>query len=46
MKKKLNKIKIIDQIESIRRKNNGNWMDLLASKAYKNSPRRVYNDYG
>ena len=50
MKKKLNKIKIIDQIESIRRKNNGNWMDLLRL-AYKNSPRestmimaKIYRD--
>ena len=38
MKKKLRKIKIIDKIESIRRKNNGNWMDILRL-AYKNSPR-------
>ena len=50
MTKKLNKVKIIDQIEMIRRKNNGNWMDLLRL-AYKNSPRestmimaKIYRD--
>tara|TARA_B100000242_G_scaffold93974_1_gene64068 strand:- start:619 stop:1236 length:618 start_codon:yes stop_codon:yes gene_type:complete len=50
MTKKLNKVKIIDQIEMIRRKNNGNWMDLLRL-AYKNSPRestmimaKIYKD--
>lgn len=50
MKKKLGKIKIIDKIESIRRKNNGNWMDILRL-AYKNSPRessmimaKIYQD--
>ncbi len=52
MKKKLNKLEIIDQIESIRRKNNGNWMDLLRL-AYKNSPKestmimaKIYRDDG
>jgi hypothetical protein len=37
MKKNKNKIKIIDQIESIRGKNNINWMNMLRL-AYKNSP--------
>lgn len=50
MKKKLNKIKIIDKIELIRKKNNGNWMDLLRI-AYKYSPKestlimsKIYRD--
>jgi RimJ/RimL family protein N-acetyltransferase len=50
MKKKLNKIKIIDQIEKIRKKNNANWMDILRL-AYKNSPKecgllmsKIYKD--
>jgi RimJ/RimL family protein N-acetyltransferase len=38
MKKKLNKIKIIDQIEKIRRRNNASWMDILRL-AYKKSPK-------
>mgnify|MGYP001216449206 CR=1 FL=1 len=37
MKKKINKLKIIDQIESIRGKNNINWMNMLRL-AYKKSP--------
>jgi ribosomal protein S18 acetylase RimI-like enzyme len=50
MKKNNNKIKIIDQIESIRGKNNVNWMDLLRL-AYKKSPKesatimsKIYRD--
>ena len=50
MKKKQNKIKIIDQIESIRGKNNINWMNLLRL-AYKKSPKesafimsKIYKD--
>ena len=38
MKKRTAAIKIINQIESIRRKNNTNWMDLLRI-AYKKSPK-------
>ena len=37
MKKKNNKLKIIDQIEKIRKNNNVNWMNLLRL-AYKKSP--------
>ncbi len=37
MKKKLNGLKVIKQIEKIRGKNNFNWMNLLRL-AYKNSP--------
>lgn len=40
MKKKLNGLKIIDKIESIRGKNNFNWMNLLRL-AYRNSPRET-----
>ena len=29
LKKKNNKIKIIDKIEKVRKKNNKNWMDIL-----------------
>ena len=50
MKKKTNKLRIIDQIESIRGKNNVNWMNLLRL-AYKKSPResavimsKIYRD--
>lgn len=50
MKKKTTAIKIINQIESIRKKNNTNWMDLLRI-AYKKSPKesavimsRIYQD--
>lgn len=50
MKKKITPIKIINQIESIRKKNNTNWMDLLRI-AYKKSPKdsavimsRIYQD--
>ena len=37
MRKKNNKLKIIDQIEKIRKNNNVNWMNLLRL-AYKKSP--------
>ena len=37
MKKNKNKLKIIDRIESIRGKNNINWMNILRL-AYKKSP--------
>ena len=37
MKKNKNKLKIIDRIESIRCKNNINWMNILRL-AYKKSP--------
>ena len=37
MKKKVGPIKIINKIETIRKKNNSNWMDLLRL-AYKRSP--------
>ena len=50
MKKNNSAIKIIDQIESIRSKNNINWMNLLRL-AYKKSPResalimsKIYRD--
>ena len=50
MKKKVGAIKIINKIESIRKKNNSNWMDLLRL-AYKKSPiesakimSRIYKD--
>ena len=50
MKKRINAIKIIDQIESIRGKNNTNWMNLLRL-AYRKSPKesaiimtRIYRD--
>ena len=36
--KKNNKLKVIDQIEKIRSKNNTNWMDLLRL-AYKKAPK-------
>ena len=42
MKKKLSKIKIINQIEKIRGKNNKTWMDILRL-AYRNSPRECAN---
>lgn len=48
--KKKNKLKVIDQIENIRGKNNTNWMNLLRL-AYKKSPResaiimsKIYKD--
>ena len=37
MKKKINKLKVIDQIENIRKKNNTNWMNILRL-AFKKSP--------
>ncbi len=37
MKKNKNKLKLINKIETVRSKNNANWMDLLRL-AYKNSP--------
>ena len=37
MKKKKDYLKIIDQIEAIRTKNNKNWMDILRV-AFKHSP--------
>ena len=37
MKKKINKLAVIDQIEKIRKNNNTNWMNLLRL-AYKKSP--------
>lgn len=40
MKKNLNKLKIINQIENIRKKNNSNWMDVLRL-AYKKSPKEA-----
>ena len=40
MKKKLDGRKIIDKIESIRGKNNYNWMNILRL-AYKKSPRET-----
>jgi hypothetical protein len=40
MKKKLTKLNIINQIESIRSKNNVNWMNLLRL-AYKKSPKET-----
>ena len=50
MKKKKKKLKIIDKIEAVRKKNNANWMDILRL-AYKNSPNeaasimsKIYND--
>ena len=50
MKKKITAIKIINKIETIRKKNNTNWMDLLRI-AYKKSPKesaiimsRIYQD--
>ena len=50
MKKKLNKKKIIDQIENVRRKNNTNWMDILRT-SFTKAPKRtakimskIYND--
>ena len=50
MKKKVGPIKIIDKIETIRKKNNSNWMDLLRL-AYKKSPKesakimsKIYRD--
>ena len=36
-KKKNNKIKIIDKIENVRKKNNKNWMDILRI-AFKYAP--------
>jgi len=42
MKKNLSKIKIINQIEKIRGKNNKTWMDILRL-AYRNSPRECAN---
>ena len=41
-KKKIEKkyLKLISQIENIRKKNNGNWMDLL-KVAFKYSPRET-----
>jgi len=50
MKKKVGSIKIINKIETIRKKNNSNWMDLLRL-AYKRSPKesakimsKIYRD--
>lgn len=40
MKKKINGLKIIDQIEKVRGKNNYNWMNLLRL-AYKKSPKET-----
>ena len=40
MKKKLSGLKIIDEIEKIRGKNNKNWMDILRL-AYKKSPKET-----
>ncbi len=40
MKKKINPLKIIDQIERIRSKNNYNWMNLLRI-AFKKSPKET-----
>jgi len=40
MKKNINGLKIIDQIEKVRGKNNYNWMNLLRL-AYKNSPKET-----
>jgi len=40
MKKKINGLKVIDQIEAIRGKNNYNWMNLLRL-AYKESPEKT-----
>ena len=37
MRKNKNKLKVIDKIETVRSKNNANWMDILRL-AYKNSP--------
>tara|TARA_Y100001970_G_C14203217_1_gene842393 strand:- start:1397 stop:1597 length:201 start_codon:yes stop_codon:yes gene_type:complete len=39
-KKKINKIKIIDQIEKVRKKNNKNWMDILRI-AFKYAPNQA-----
>ena len=50
MRKNKKKLRIIDKIEAVRKKNNANWMDILRL-AYKNSPNeaasimsRIYND--
>ena len=40
LKKKINKIKIIDQIEKVRKKNNKNWMDILRI-AFKYAPNQA-----
>ena len=40
MKKKINKEKIIDQIESVRKKNNTNWMNILRI-AFKYAPKEA-----
>ena len=45
-KKKINKIKIIDQIEKVRKKNNKNWMDIL-KLAFNSDPAkasRIFNE--
>ena len=39
-KKKINKIKIINQIEKVRKKNNKNWMDILRI-AFKYAPNQA-----
>jgi hypothetical protein len=40
LKKKNNKIEIIDQIEKVRKKNNKNWMDILRI-AFKYAPNQA-----
>ena len=40
MKKKINKEKIIDQIENVRKKNNTNWMNILRI-AFKYAPKEA-----
>ena len=40
MKKKINKEKIIDQIENVRKKNNTNWMNILRI-AFKYAPKET-----
>ena len=40
MKKKINKDKIIDQIENVRKKNNTNWMNILRV-AFKYAPKET-----
>ena len=40
MRKKINKEKIIDQIENVRKKNNTNWMNILRI-AFKYAPKET-----
>ena len=44
MRKNKKKLRIIDKIEAVRKKNNANWMDILRL-AYKNSPNEARFDY-